>query len=115
MTAGRPPIRVGDVFAGADPSAEALVTRSGRFTYDELDRLCDRAAWAWWALGVRPGDRVGVSLPNDTDVVLAFHGLMRIGAVWVGVNRNLAEPEKAYLRDDSGTSRYLDDDALAEW
>ena len=35
------------------------------------------------------------SIPHDTDVVVAFHGAMRIGAVWVGVHRNLAAPEKA--------------------
>src|SRR5438445_12891016 len=112
MTARRPPVRIGDVFGGADRAAEALVTRSGRLTYDELDRLADRAAHAWWALGVRPGDRVGVSLPNDTDIVLSFHGAMRLGAVWVGVNRNLAAPEKAYLLADSGSVLVLTDTAF---
>src|SRR4051812_12205726 len=67
------------------------------------------------AMGVKAGHRVGVSLPNDTDVVLAFHGLMRVGAVWVGINRNLAEPEKQYLMEDSGASFLLDDDRLPEW
>jgi long-chain acyl-CoA synthetase len=111
-------VQVADVFAATaanDPDREALVTRSGRYSYAELDRLCGRAASALWALGVRPGDRVGVSLPNDTDVVLAFHGLMRLGAVWVGINRNLAPPEKAYLMDDSGASMLLDEGRLPEW
>ena len=84
---------VADVFAEGladEADREALVTRSGRYTYRELDERCERAAWALWSMGVRPGDRVGVSLPNDTDIVLAFHGMMRAGAVWVGVNRNLA-------------------------
>ena len=34
--------------------------------------------------GVGPGDRVAASLPNEADVVIAFHGAMRLGAVWVG-------------------------------
>ena len=99
----------------AGGEGEALVTRSGRYTYAELDALCDRGAAAWWSMGVRPADRIGVSLPNDTDIVLAFHGLMRIGAVWVGVNRNLAPPEKAYLMSDSGASMVLDDERFSEW
>lgn len=117
MTA-REPSTIADVFAGpvrATPDAEALVTRSGRYSYAELDRLCGRAAAALAAMGVRPGDRVGVSLANDTDVVVAFHGLMRVGAVWVGINRNLAAPEKQYLLDDSGASFLLDEDRLDEW
>ena len=62
------------------------------------------------SLGVRAGDRVGGSLPNEPDVVVAFHGAMRIGAVWVGINRALAPPEKQYLLADSGTSLLLCDD-----
>ena len=113
-----PPATIADVFAGplaTGPEAEALVTRSGGYTYAELDALSDRAAAAFWSMGVRPGNTIGVSLPNDTDVVLAFHGLMRIGAVWVGINRNLAPPEKAYLMDDSDASMLLDDELLPEW
>src|SRR3954471_21297520 len=100
----RAPAAVREVFERADPGHEALVTRSGRWTYAELDRLADRACAALWALGVRPGDRVAMSLPNDVDAVAHFHGAMRLGAVWVGVNRNLAGPEKAWLLDDCRAS-----------
>ena len=97
-----------------DPGREALVTRSGRWSYAELDRLSNQAAHALTALGVQPGDRVAGALPNDLDVILAFHGAMRIGAVWVGINRALAPPEKQYLLDDSGTSLLLCDAATAD-
>jgi len=111
------PVTIADVFRrGVDlrPLGEALVTRSGRYGYAELDRTCDRAAAALRALGVRPGDVVAASLPNDTDVVVAFHGAMRLGAVWVGVNRNLAAPEKRYLLEDSGATLLLADVETAE-
>ena len=65
-------------------------------------------------MGVRAGDRVAGALPNDLDVILAFHGAMRIGAIWVGINRALAAPEKRYLLDDSGSSLLLCDRATAE-
>lgn len=87
-----------------DPDRDALVTCSGTYTYAEFDRQADRARDALWALGVRPGDRVAVSLPNDTDVVMTFHGAMRLGATWVGVNRNLAPPEKTWMLGDSAAS-----------
>ena len=63
---------------------------------------------------MRTGDRVGGSLPNESDVVVAFHGAMRLGAVWVGVNRALAPPEMQYLLTDSGTSLLLCDEPTAE-
>ncbi len=92
-----------------DPDRELLVTRSGRFSYADVDRLANRAAHALASLGVRAGDRVGGSLPNEVDVVIAFHGAMRLGAVWVGLNRALAPPEKEYLLTDSTTSLVLCD------
>ncbi len=94
--------RVLDPVLAEDPDREALVTRSARLTYAELDRRADRAARALRDLGVAPGDRVAASLPNDAAVVVAFHGAMRLGAVWVGINRVLAPPEKRFLLADSG-------------
>ena len=111
------PRTIGEVFdrvLATDPDRELLVTRSRRFSYAELDRLANRAAHALASLGVRAGDRVAGSLPNESDVVVAFHGAMRLGAVWVGVNRALAPPEKQYLLTDSGTSLLLCDEPTAE-
>ena len=102
--------RVLDGVLARNPDGEALVTRSDRLSYAELDRLADRAAWALRDLGVRSGDRVAASLPNDTAVVVAFHGAMRLGAVWVGVNRALAPPEKRWLLSDCGATLLLGED-----
>src|SRR4051794_39945709 len=91
------------------PEAEAVVARSGRLTYRELDAAADRAAGAFAALGMRTGDHVAVSLPNDLDVVVAFHGAMRLGLVWIGLNTALAAPEKALIFEDSGARLLIDD------
>jgi acyl-CoA synthetase (AMP-forming)/AMP-acid ligase II len=115
MTARRQPKGVFDVLDGADPDALALVTRSDRLTYAALDQAADRAASALHALGIRPGDRVAASLPNDTDIVVAFHGAMRLGAIWVGINQALAPPEKEYMLKDAGASLYLSAENRREW
>src|SRR5687768_12813182 len=95
------------------PDATAVVARSGSLSYRELDAAADRAAGALTALGLRAGDRLAAALPNDLDVVVAFHGAMRIGAVWVGVNAPLAPAEKAHLLADAGASVLLADAAVA--
>jgi acyl-CoA synthetase (AMP-forming)/AMP-acid ligase II len=95
---------------------EALVGRSGRLTYADLDNATARAANAWRSLGVSAGDRVACTLPNDIDIVIAFLGAMRIGAIWVGVNIALAPPEQDYIVRDSGASVYLGRDLpLDDW
>lgn len=90
-----------------NPHGVALITSHGETSYAELDALAARACSALRDLGVKPGDRVAVSLPNDLDIIVAFHGAMRLGAVWVGVNRALANPEKAHMITDGGATLLL--------
>ncbi|MFQ5514416.1 MAG: class I adenylate-forming enzyme family protein [Myxococcota bacterium] len=96
-----------------DPDREALVGRFARLSYGKLDREANRAAHALAALGVRPGDRVAVTMSNQTELVVMFLASMRLGAIWVGINRQLAAPEKAYVLRDSGACVYLASDEVA--
>ncbi|MDT0329434.1 (2,3-dihydroxybenzoyl)adenylate synthase [Nocardiopsis lambiniae] len=59
----------------------ALVSRSTRLTYAELDSRVDRLAHGLAALPVRAGERVLVRLPNREEYVLTLFALLRIGAV----------------------------------
>ena len=98
------------------PDAEALVGRFARYSYRDLDDAAARAAAALARLGVGPGDRVAATLPNHPDIVVACLGAMRLGAIWLGINRALAPPEKAYLLGDAEPSVTLadpDDDRSA--
>ena len=97
-----------------DPEQLALVGRNGRFTAAELARATDRAAHALAALGVGQGSRVAASLPNDAPIVVAFLAAMKLGAIWVGLNRPLAAPEKAYMLRDSQTMVLLASPDVAE-
>jgi long-chain acyl-CoA synthetase len=94
------------------PDHEATVARGGRLTYRQLDDLAERYLRALIAAGVRPGERMGVSLVNDLPLVALFHAAVRLGVIWVGVNRALAPPEKAYLLADSQAAFFVGDDAM---
>jgi acyl-CoA synthetase (AMP-forming)/AMP-acid ligase II len=110
------PQAIADVLARvvqADPGREALVGRRGRYSYAELDREADRAANALAGLGVIPGVRVAASLPNDTEIVVAFLATQRLGAVWVGINRALAPPEKTYMLADCQAAVFIGDETQA--
>jgi long-chain acyl-CoA synthetase len=95
------------------PEREALVGRSGRYTWASLDAAVGRAADGLRRAGIAAGDRVAVSLPNDTDIVIAFLATQRIGAIWVGINRALAPPEKQFLLDDCEAALFVD--APEQW
>jgi long-chain acyl-CoA synthetase len=101
---GLTPTSVGTVLERAlerDPAHEALVSSDTRMSYEELDRAAERAASALAGMGVEKDDVVAVSLPNYSDVVITFHAVARLGAIWLGINRNLAPPEKRFMLGDA--------------
>lgn len=71
-------------------------------TYDALARRVERAAQALLDLGVRPGDRVAVVLPNCATHVVAFYAVLRIGAVVVEHNPTYTPAELRHQLTDSG-------------
>ena len=77
----------------ANRSGEALVTASGRFTYEQLNEKAKRAAGAMQALGIRRGDHVGVLMGNDEHWLSLFYGAALIGAVTVPVNTRFKTAE----------------------
>lgn len=96
------------------PDKTAVVGASGRLSYVELADEVTRVAAALDGLGVQPGDRVAVCLPNDVDIVVALMGIWARGAVFVGVHTVLAPPEKRYLLDDCDPSLFLAADPSEE-
>ncbi|MBV2363777.1 (2,3-dihydroxybenzoyl)adenylate synthase [Streptomonospora nanhaiensis] len=59
----------------------AVVGGAERWTYADLDARADRAAVGLARLGVAPGDRVVVQLPNVPEVFEVVFGLFRLGAL----------------------------------
>src|SRR6266849_4324525 len=89
----------------ADPSAEALVeVGGGRLSYAGLWDRAARVSGGLRDAGIRPGDRVAITLPNCNDWVLAFFGGLMAGAIVVPVNTRFTEPEADYVIGDSGAS-----------
>ena len=89
------------------PKALAVRAPGGERSVGALLDGSERIAARLREVGCAPGDRVAACLPNDVDIVVAFLAAMRLGALWVGVNRQLAAPEKAYILEDSGAALLL--------
>ncbi|WP_245233994.1 AMP-binding protein [Mycobacterium sp. PS03-16] len=63
------------------PARTAVVDATGSATYHELDRSADRAAAGFAALGMAPGQRVLLQMPNGRAFAVALFGLLRAGVV----------------------------------
>jgi fatty-acyl-CoA synthase len=70
--------------AGTD--GDALVFPDARVSYPELSALSDRLARSLRGLGVGPGEKVGILMPNCIDFVVAVVATAKLGAVTVPIN-----------------------------
>ncbi|MGQ9531962.1 MAG: class I adenylate-forming enzyme family protein [Desulfotomaculales bacterium] len=84
------------------PRKIALVSLDRPVSYREMDELSDRLAAALADLGVRARDRVATMLPNCAQHVIAFHGIIKAGAIAVPCSVMLKAEELAYILNDAG-------------
>ena len=75
-----------------------------RIRYAELGELVERFAHGLRRLGVRPGERVSLCLPNLPQFVIAFYGILKAGAVVVPTNPLYTQPELEHQLNDSGAT-----------
>jgi acyl-coenzyme A synthetase/AMP-(fatty) acid ligase len=87
--------------------ATALVADGVPMSYAELRRAVARAAGAWRAMGVNPGERVAVVLADDAMWVAAFLGAIFSGAVAVALNPRLAPGDRDALATEGGYAAWL--------
>ena len=71
-------------------------------TYAELERASDRFAAGLQRIGVRPGDRVSLILPNTPHYLVAFFGVLKAGAIVVQTSPLYTPRELENQLNDSG-------------
>src|SRR5438132_5798577 len=71
-------------------------------TYRQLDEASARVAGLLHERGLKPGDRVGIMMPNVAEVPVVYYGVLRAGGVVVPMNPLLKAREVAYYLGDSG-------------
>lgn len=80
-----------------------------RYSYAEAWRQAQRVAASLAAMGVEKGDRVGISMRNYPEWILAFMGISSLGAVTVAMNAWWSGEEMLYAIEDSGlTTLFVD-------
>ena len=87
------------VFRAAERYGDARALEDGeiRLSFRELETEALRAARAFIAAGVEPGDRVGIWAPNVAEWILAAIGIQCAGGVLVTLNTRFKAPEAGYV------------------
>jgi len=91
---------LGEAALARHGSRSALICGEQSLTYSELAARVARAAGAFGALGVCPGDRVLFLMRDTPDFAAAWLGAIRAGAVAVALNDKLSDRELDHAAAD---------------
>ena len=88
---------------------------AGTLTYAEVDRMSDEfAAYLRGTLGLDPGDRVAVQLPNSLPYPIILFGIFKAGCVAVNTNPLYTAPEMIHQFSDAGARVLVISDLFAD-
>jgi fatty-acyl-CoA synthase len=98
-----------------DAATERLADRDGlvvrhrgiRWTYGELRRHVDAFASGLLALGLRPGECVGVWSPNNAEWVIALFATAKAGLILVNINPAYRLAELEYALNKAGCAALI--------
>jgi fatty-acyl-CoA synthase len=95
-----------DRIAASYLERDALVVghQNVRWTYAEFAARVDRVARALVAIGLRPGDRMGIWAPNCAEWLLVQYASAKAGVILVNVNPAYRTSELEYVLNQSGCS-----------
>jgi HIP---CoA ligase len=91
---------------------EAVVAPEGRISYDELAARCEAVAALFADAGLRPGDRIGVLLPNGLRWIVTALGAHLAGLVAVPINTWYRSSEYAYVIDTARLRLIVTDEKI---
>ncbi|MEM9366249.1 MAG: AMP-binding protein [Planctomycetota bacterium] len=95
------------------PRRNALVFGDQSFCYEELYQKTIDVAATLQRLGLQPGDRVGILLPNVPEYVIALNAVWRAGGVAVAISPLMVADEVAALVSKTNCSLVITLDLLS--
>ena len=75
------------------PGKTAVIFKEEKITFADLEMMANRLANRLRGLGVGPGDRVAIILPNSSQWVVSYGGVIKLGAIAVPLDFRLKEEE----------------------
>ncbi len=97
-----------------DPDRAAMHFMGTTLSFRQLDEMSCRFAAFLTGNGIKPGDVVGLSLPNIPQCLIALCGTMRAGCTVTGVSPLLTPKELSHQLNDSGCRVLVTLDAIFE-
>ncbi|MGG0249995.1 long-chain-fatty-acid--CoA ligase [Peribacillus frigoritolerans] len=82
------------------PESIAYIYGDQSVTYQELNQKVDQLAAGLYVKGIRKGDAVALILGNSPEFLIAYYGILRLGAFVVPINPLYTQGEINYFLDN---------------
>ena len=92
----------------------AVIFYGRKFKYEELRELSLRFATALHDLGIKKGDMVAILVPNCPQFMIAYFGILRLGAAVTSLSPLYTPREIVHQLKDSGANTVICLDLLYE-
>ncbi|CAN5207445.1 long-chain fatty acid--CoA ligase [soil metagenome] len=89
------------------PDRIAVVLGDTRLTYAQVNGAANQVANLLVSRGIKPGDKVALSIPNLPYFTIIYYGILKAGATVVPLNVLLKAREVAYHLGDSDAKAYF--------
>lgn len=100
--------------AGRYPDQLAVIFNDRKMTYRELNGAATKFADGLRQLGVQPGDKVALMMPNVPYFPIAYYGILKAGATVVPFNVLFKGREVAYHLQDSDAVAFVTFEMFAQ-
>jgi long-chain acyl-CoA synthetase len=91
----------------------ALVTATRKLTFTDLNDISSALAASLRRRGVTSGERISICAPNRWEWIVAYHAILKAGAVVNPLSAMLTDDEIAYATADCGASAIFCESARA--
>ncbi|WP_347907812.1 amino acid adenylation domain-containing protein [Pseudomonas grandcourensis] len=93
--------------AARTPDALAVLVGDERLTYAQLNAQANQLAHRLRAQGVAPGQRVGLSVRRNAQMIVSLMAILKSGAGYVPLDPDYPAERLAYMIEDSGIDLLL--------
>jgi amino acid adenylation domain-containing protein len=96
-----------------EPGRQAAVSGDTTLTYAELDQRANQFAHSIRARGIGRGQRVGICLDRDADMLAAVLGILKSGAGYVPLDPSFPDDRLRFMEEDSELALLISTAGLA--
>ena len=97
--------------AQREKDGAAVIFHGEITTREQLEKRACQIAGALASAGIRPGERIGLSMKRTSEFFAGMLGILKTGCAYVPLLATLPEKRLSYMVETGGISRILCDDA----